>query len=679
MVSSAVIWADRDEEALAQEKSLEARRKAIRERLREPVVLEARGFRILVDRHDGSFRIEGRQGAVGWNSALDRRGFASIVTMHDGEEKTLLIDRVVELAVTSTSIRFRGESSQGDVPDVTFVISVTRPLVGLELSVEADATLFEGGGGVRIVDRGLWVSDADEGGALLPIGLGEWYGAKDERGFLRSLSTKSSTLSGLGLKRGDSALIVAWDSEDTAIEVRGAKTASDEFPGSRSVDVSVMLRGSARSVRLFPLARFEHRRDFGVSYRQFRTFGEPVESLRYKTSVGKRQRAFVGSAIFSSHLGDEGCDVEVHAQRLQDTLGIDRAVFLHENLNWRSPAELPAVRRCFEALRRVGFLVGFDLPELNVTDGDRGAFEDAILDLSSLKPDLMLAKPVSVTAAGSMKRGGLWSGFPTLREHYKKNGVLLGSTYLNEDQVRWCSLIQGLLDHKVRHHDGARYSPFFSIAYGSAARLEMPGGEVLEPADTDGFLQHILMSAVPRYHLPGERGGSPDQEEQPEVKSDEPLFARCDGGWGDGKGLSIEERFLKNTYEVLSPLARIAYRVPPAQHRTLDEAGLVEEMYYGYDLRIVVNRGRTPFVAEDEDFVLPPDGFWIQHPFFVAFYAKRAFGQDLEGPALFTIQSLEGKLWLRAEKVRIWHGFGPSRLRIAGKTFEVEREIETKI
>ena len=75
------------------------------------------------------------------------------------------------------------------------------------------------------------------------------------------------------------------------------------------------------------------------------------------------------------------------------------------------------------------------------------------------------------------------------------------------------------------------------------------------------------------------------------------LFAR-DDGWAAGKGLSPEDVFLKNTYEVLSHVARIRAREQLLFHRALVPDASVRETYFGPDLRIVVNLGTEPFRIE---------------------------------------------------------------------------------
>ena len=81
----------------------------------------------------------------------------------------------------------------------------------------------------------------------------------------------------------------------------------------------------------------------------------------------------------------------------------------------------------------------------------------------------------------------------------------------------------------------------------------------------------------------------------------------------------------------------------------------------------------------DDDFVLPAGGFVVRYPFLFAFCAREIDGVEYDRPAFFVVRSLEGKMYLRAERVHIYHGFGPPNLRLGGKEFVVETEIETRI
>jgi hypothetical protein len=155
-------------------------------------------------------------------------------------------------------------------------------------------------------------------------------------------------------------------------------------------------------------------------------------------------------------------------------------------------------------------------------------------------------------------------------------------------------------------------------------------------------------------------------------------FAR-EGGWTAGKGLSAEERFLRNTFEVASRVARTRTKEIFFHHRSLTPDGRVRETRFGFDLRVLVNFGPGDYQDGDDGVVLPPMGFLVKHPFLLAFHARRANGVDYEEPAFFVVHSLEGKMYLLAEKARIYHGFGPDVIQLGGKTFHVERQEDVKI
>ncbi|MGH9362013.1 MAG: hypothetical protein ACRD2T_08855, partial [Thermoanaerobaculia bacterium] len=218
--------------------------------------------------------------------------------------------------------------------------------------------------------------------------------------------------------------------------------------------------------------------------------------------------------------------------------------------------------------------------------------------------------------------------------------------------------------------------PLFAFAYGHAARLGARPEDAVGPDQPERLLAHLVLGEVPLYAL-APAGGAAEAEPPPE----DPRFclARSDGGWAEGKGLSARERFLKHTYEVLSHVARIRFRERLLFHRHLRPDRTVEETYFGPDLRIVVNYGPREYADEEGGFTLPRCGFWVQHPFFHAFHATRAHGVDYPRGALFTVRSLEGKMYLRAEAVRIYHGFGPRRIQLGGRDFEVAREEVVKI
>ncbi|HLU48874.1 MAG TPA: hypothetical protein VK116_12350, partial [Planctomycetota bacterium] len=225
----------------------------------------------------------------------------------------------------------------------------------------------------------------------------------------------------------------------------------------------------------------------------------------------------------------------------------------------------------------------------------------------------------------------------------------------------------------------ATMKPIFAALYQLSFRFAARPGEELAPSDAHRLLLHLLLAQPPVLEPPPELDSN-GRALPPIEPSTGPewRFAR-EGGFSEGRELSPHEIFIKTAAETAGYLAQYAAREPLVSFRALDDRGRVLESRFGFDLRVVVNFGPDPFTIEETGMVLPELGFWIQYPFFYAFHALAAEGVEYEEPALFTVRSLEGKLYLRAEKVRIWHGFGPAKIRLGGRDFTVERETEARI
>ncbi len=146
-------------------------------------------------------------------------------------------------------------------------------------------------------------------------------------------------------------------------------------------------------------------------------------------------------------------------------------------------------------------------------------------------------------------------------------------------------------------------------------------------------------------------------------------FSRADSGWAEG--MVATDRTIKNTYEVLSYLNRLTAETPMTDHAFVTPDHRVERSAFG-NVEIVVNYGPEPY--EHRGAVLPAYGFLVTSPTFVAFHASRYNGIDYSPTALFTIRSLDGRPIEQSSKVRVYHGFGPKRVKIGGKVFEAARE-----
>ncbi len=153
----------------------------------------------------------------------------------------------------------------------------------------------------------------------------------------------------------------------------------------------------------------------------------------------------------------------------------------------------------------------------------------------------------------------------------------------------------------------------------------------------------------------------------PDEMSNE-LWSRGDDGWG--AELCRTDRVIKNVFEVLSPLNQITAELPLDEHRFLTPDRLVQQTQFG-DVTITVAYEKS---AQLGDNTVPPYGFIVESPQFVAFCATRYNGVDFTSPTLFTARSLDDKPLRESGQVRIFHGFGDQRLRLFDKEFSVAKE-----
>ena len=141
------------------------------------------------------------------------------------------------------------------------------------------------------------------------------------------------------------------------------------------------------------------------------------------------------------------------------------------------------------------------------------------------------------------------------------------------------------------------------------------------------------------------------------------------------------DRFLKNTYEILSPLNEITSRVTMTRHEFLTADRKARRSVFGEGagaVEVTVNMGASPLSVNSKaggEVVLGPSGFLVEGPTFVAFSARKFGGLDYPSAPLFTVRSLDGKPIAQSASLRIYHGFGDLRIRIAGAERKVEKEF----
>ncbi|MBM4035737.1 MAG: hypothetical protein FJ291_28695 [Planctomycetes bacterium] len=162
-------------------------------------------------------------------------------------------------------------------------------------------------------------------------------------------------------------------------------------------------------------------------------------------------------------------------------------------------------------------------------------------------------------------------------------------------------------------------------------------------------------------------------------------FVRSDRGWAEG--MHPTDVFLKSTQEVLGPLHEATAHQRLTQLDLRGPDGSIRRAVYGEGpeaTEAVVNFGSADVVVGTRfgfTATLPPWGFVVQAPRFVAFYAKAWGEQAYPDGALFTIRLLEGESLLggKEARIRVFHGFGEPAILWRGVRHEVRREETIKV
>jgi hypothetical protein len=211
--------------------------------------------------------------------------------------------------------------------------------------------------------------------------------------------------------------------------------------------------------------------------------------------------------------------------------------------------------------------------------------------------------------------------------------------------------------------------------------VEVPAGFDEPAAIRLGFLDHGERIALARlaqeqrsYHVGTIAATGPAVRFRPAVvKASTELWSRGEQGWG--RDLCATDRVVKNAWEVLSPLNQIAADTPMSDHEFLSADRLLQRTRFG-EMSITVTFDKPARIGDNR---IPPYGFLVKSPRYIAFCALRYNGVDYRSPALFTVRSLDGRPIAESLKVRIYHGFGEPKIRLFGKDLEVEREEIVRI
>lgn len=242
--------------------------------------------------------------------------------------------------------------------------------------------------------------------------------------------------------------------------------------------------------------------------------------------------------------------------------------------------------------------------------------------------------------------------------------------------------VSGHYYHSLKPEElGATVIPFWEMVYHDCQICYGKYGYRAEEA-AEYVAHHVLCARPLHYHsIPDHlywKSSAGREEKKGDARSATSSYTRSDGGWAEG--MHPVDVFLKNTQEVLGPLHAVTAHDRVTQFDFLSDDHTVRQAVYGSGenaTRVIVNFGATDARVKSSlgrDVVLPSWGFIVEGPRFVAFHARQWGGEDYGEGALFTLQPVGNKDFKEADRVRVFHGFGPNALRWRGKRYEVQRE-----
>jgi len=244
--------------------------------------------------------------------------------------------------------------------------------------------------------------------------------------------------------------------------------------------------------------------------------------------------------------------------------------------------------------------------------------------------------------------------------------------------------VSGHYFHQLKPEElDAQAIPFFEMVYHDCQVAYGKYGYKAEEAGE--YVAHHVLCARPLHyhsfpdHLYWRSGPGPGRKWNAQS-----VYTRCDNGWAEG--LHPYDIFIKNTHEVLGPLNYVTahQRLTTFEYLTADRT--VRRAIYGQGddaTKVTVNFGPADAEVVSEiggRTVLPPWGFLVESPHFVAFHARFWNGQDYGDGALFTLRPTDAKPLKDSAVIRVFHAFGAATFFWQGKACEVKREevIEIK-
>ena len=224
-----------------------------------------------------------------------------------------------------------------------------------------------------------------------------------------------------------------------------------------------------------------------------------------------------------------------------------------------------------------------------------------------------------------------------LSDYLRKQVGMFGS----EDGLEWgvahTDYFEGMLSHRTGFNSGGMAPgdisvPMFEMVFGDAIPMYAHQSDRARIDNPTYILIHILNAEMPVYqfgnHHYWTETAAPEMPRGQPPKRSSMVFAQ------GGRFPNPTDRFIKNTYEILSPLVRSTALEPMTDHRFLTPDRKVESSRFGSDTTITVNFGESDFAMEGA--VLPEWGFLIESPTFTAFYA-RSYGAVKYGEPAYSL------------------------------------------
>ena len=121
-------------------------------------------------------------------------------------------------------------------------------------------------------------------------------------------------------------------------------------------------------------------------------------------------------------------------------------------------------------------------------------------------------------------------------------------------------------------------------------------------------------------------------------------------------------------------------RLPMTRHQFLMPDRKVQRTVFGEGTgagEVVVNSGAEAYVCSSRlggQVELPPGGFLVESPTFVAFHASSWAGRRYDALPLFTLRSLDWQPLSESHRVRVYHAFGNNQISLGKITQAVKTE-----